>query len=401
MTHERPRGLRLLGLFLPVLGGGNLFLFLEPEPALVVLGALIGGVALDWSVARPSEASGGASAFVPLSIFVGIWLLSFTFRSTGPRAATETEALLMATLLFMVFRRRPLATPELRTLVATLTVGTLITVAYGQYQYWVAFPRIAPIMRAAGAEPILSVNANFYNANCYAPFLAAIAILVVPMLFDRDTGARGLAAVGLAGIFVTLMLTGSRATIALLAATGALVPALRSVARRRPSALAWAMVVGIVVFAAAFAQSSELVQVGLLGRLQIWHAATRMIADHWMIGVGLGGFAEQFYRYRLGEYYTRYPHNLGLEVFAELGIIAAASLCVFLVFAGRDAATASRPWSITSLRTATALAALLLVVHAFLDIDWQAPANPILLFLLLAVAGAGDPETVRPKRSPA
>jgi len=42
----------------------------------------------------------------------------------------------------------------------------------------------------------------------------------------------------------------------------------------------------------------------------------RMIREHWLFGVGLGRFWDYFEQYRINTYYTRYPHNFLLEVFA-------------------------------------------------------------------------------------
>ena len=381
------RGLPLLGLFLPVLGGGNVFDLLEPEPALAMLFSVVAGVALLWTIGRSREDSASHVASAALFVLGVVWVLNLELRESGPRAAIDTQAFLAASLLFVVFRTRPLETAELTTLVATLTVGTLLTVAYGQYQYWVAFPQIEPIIRAAGHTPILSVNANFYNANCYAPFLAAIAILIVPLLFRTTLWTRALAVVALPPILATLVLTGSRATMALLFTAGALVLARRSGIRVRASA-AWAVGAAVLVAVATIARLSELVQVGILGRWRIWRASLRMIADHWALGVGLGGFGAVFSRYRLDDYYTRYPHNLGLQVFAELGVVAALALFTFLALAGYEASKSLRSEG-SDLHAAAALASLLLIAHALVDIDWQAPANPMLLFMLLAVAASG------------
>ena len=51
------------------------------------------------------------------------------------------------------------------------------------------YPRVAPLIREIyGQDAIVSINANFYNANCYAPFLAATLLVIAGAAFaERDT----------------------------------------------------------------------------------------------------------------------------------------------------------------------------------------------------------------------
>jgi O-antigen ligase len=116
-----------------------------------------------------------------------------------------------------------------------------------------------------------------------------------------------------------------------------------------------------------------------------------MIRDHWFFGIGLGRFWDYFERYEVTNYYTRYPHNFLLEIFAELGIVGGCALIGFLIASVsrplraslRLFATGERDRAVTSMVPLVACA--LLLVHALVDIDWHAPANPILLFLILAL----------------
>ena len=112
---------------------------------------------------------------------------------------------------------------------------------------------------------------------------------------------------------------------------------------------------------------------------------------HWSTGVGLGCFWDYYPRYQVNDYYTRYPHSFLLEIFAELGVGGLLAIVAFLVAAFAeplsnlaDAARADLPRS--PVGVAIILASGLLVVHALVDIDWHAPANPILLSCLLGLA---------------
>lgn len=393
ISIDPTRALALLAFFLPILAGGNLFLFLPATPALLVYATLAAGAS--WVLAtapRRREAPLGvglAFALAALALLV-IHASNLALRSAGPRAGITALALAIGTLIFYVLRRHPLRAAEARATIAALAAGTLVSAVYGQYQYWYAFPRIAPIMRANGLEPILSVNANFYSANTFAPFLASVSILLAALLFEISLPRARLAAgLALTAVVGTLTLTGSRATIGLLLVLGW--PALRARTNHPLHAPKAAWLVGATVAAVGVATAwlSELVQVGLLGRLRIWQAALDMIADHWILGVGPGRFAEHFRDYQLDEYFTRYPHNIWLEVFAELGILGAAALTALLLLGGGAALHCLRRGG-DRIHVAASSAILLLIAHALVDIDWQAPANSILLFLLVGIVVAGD-----------
>ena len=124
-----------------------------------------------------------------------------------------------------------------------------------------------------------------------------------------------------------------------------------------------------------------------------------MIHDHWAVGVGLGRFADWFPSYQVTPYYTRYAHSFVLEIFAELGIVGGLALVGFLVASFTAAITRLRkPMKSSGDQTfllAATSAAVFLVMHAAVDIDWHAPANVVFLFILLGLMranqlGAGD-----------
>src|SRR4030095_3597032 len=82
------------------------------------------------------------------------WLGELTLRASGPRAFFEGQGLFVGVLLFAGVARYPLRQAESVALVHGLLVGALVTVAYSQYQYWVVFPRLMPILTAARAPAI-------------------------------------------------------------------------------------------------------------------------------------------------------------------------------------------------------------------------------------------------------
>ena len=380
---------------LPLLTGGNTLFLLQPEEAFrafVPIGLLAAATFLRSPQTNPRPLPPIASA--SLALFVVWWAVSVWWRTTGPRAGLEAQAIALAGVVHLALLRRPLSPTALRAFAVGLLIGTSATALYAQYQFWVIFPRIAPLLAREGRSLFTSVNANFYSGNCYAPFLAAVAITACGM-FRRTLHPATRAAIAVAVVLLgaTLLLTEARSVLALLVVIGSVVALSRREAElRRPFLLAAGAAFVLIGGVAIGVDLSELWNIGMSGRIAIWQGAAAMIADRWEIGVGPGMFAEAFPRYAVTSYYTRYPHNLMLEVLAEMGVIAGGALLVFLVTSTAAGSRALRADALAdgggALRAAFAGAALLLIAHAMVDIDWHAPANPIVLLTLLALAQA-------------
>lgn len=379
-----------LGLLLPLLAGGNVLFLLEPAPALGYFAAVVLAFALlRFRLGEPTRLRPHSIALAALFLFVAWWCGQTLLRPSGPRALIDSGALACAALLFAVLSFRPFSRAELARFVAGLAAGASVTTLYGQYQYWIMYPRVRPLFREIyGRAPIVSINANFYNANCYAPFLAATLLLVMVVAVERGDARHRWALLTVPPLVVTLFLTESRATVVLLAAAGLALIVFgtrRFPGRRLVFAGLAAAGVAAAWIGSLWIAPGELWQYAFLGRLAIWQAAGGMIADHWVLGVGVGRFAELFPAYQVTDYYTRYPHNLLLEVFAETGVVGLLALLAFLAAGFRAALPALRMRRVT-VGAGAFVAAALLVFHAMLDIDWRAPANPILLTILLASA---------------
>jgi len=390
-----------LGFLLPLLGGGNVLFTLEPTEALPFWLVAVFGTVLILrrnSTRPPSEVADWTTAM--LLVFLVWWTVAILVRHSGPRVPMETEALLSGVLLYVGLSTCSIPVGAVEKLVVGMLIGTIGTAIYGQYQYWVAFPTVVPLFRSWGLEVQPLVNANFYNANAYAAFLGALVLLASGLVRDRKlTLLRRTAPWTIPLLVLTMILSRSRSAIVLLGVV-VLVRELwarenvrrTSVRGGRAVAVVGAMIAILAVLLAK-ADLAELWAVGWQGRVAIWQASLRMIHDHWAIGVGLGRFADRFASYQLTHYYTRYAHSFILEIFAELGIVGGFALAGFLVVSFTGAVlrlrkpTKDRGERIFLL--AATSAAVFAVTHAAVDIDWHAPANVVLLFMLLGMMRAG------------
>jgi O-antigen ligase len=319
------------------LAARNYFVFLDPSTALACFSlAAIAFVGSFWSRELSTLASVQRMESRLLIVFLVWWLGDFVARPVGPHTFMDTEGLFCGALLYAFLSRRNLGAGPLRMLSAGLVAGAAVTTIYAHYQYWIAIPRLQLWMPAHGLPgAFVAGDANFYSPNCYAPFLASVILLSGGLLCNPLTPLRRLPMFGLLLVrSVGLLLTMSRSTMGLLAifSFGLILSVHRNWTRYMPLLVGMMpiIVIALACVVVLMVNLAELWSVGIEGRISIWRASLAMIREHWIFGVGLGRFGEFFPSYRLTDYYTRYPHNLLLEVFAETGIVGVASLVAFI-----------------------------------------------------------------------
>ncbi|MGO9900805.1 MAG: O-antigen ligase family protein [Solirubrobacteraceae bacterium] len=118
-------------------------------------------------------------------------------------------------------------------------------------------------------------------------------------------------------------------------------------------------------------------------RYAYWRVALRAFEDEPLRGVGAGGWAVWWLRYRTVNEAAQDAHSLPLQTAAELGLVGLALLLSFLggVACGARAAFRSAP-----ARSAGIIAGFVVyVAHSPLDWDWQMPAVTL---AALVLAGA-------------
>lgn len=94
-----------------------------------------------------------------------------------------------------------------------------------------------------------------------------------------------------------------------------------------------------------WAHESELEGLTSFGIRRVWYLNTvEVIGEHWLVGVGTGGFPEAYREHIAGKYpaddwrslATTDPHNQYLGIFAQQGIGGLAVFLAWLVAVGRD-----------------------------------------------------------------
>ncbi len=152
--------------------------------------------------------------------------------------------------------------------------------------------------------------------------------------------------------------------------------------------LALAIVVGSKE-AAGRPLSGGVTRLGTLqsNRYDYWGVAFRAFATEPVRGVGAGGWAVWWLRYRHIDDFAQDAHSLPLQTLAELGLIGIALLSVFFVGVGLAARDAYR--RAPSLAAGPVAGLVTYAAHAPLDWDWQMPAVTLVAIVLAGALLAG------------
>jgi len=269
---------------------------------------------------------------------------------------------------------------------------------------------------AAATAPLgLGLYISFSRGALFAAGAGVVALLVLAQRREQlrsalvAIDATVLSAAGCARLHGVTNLSGDLATrerqgaiaLALVAAIGALAAAVqwwladdaRGGALRLPRRAPW---LALAVICAGFALAVALGAkersgaplssgAGRLATLQsdrydYWRVALRAFAHEPLIGVGAGGWAVWWLRYRPYDDNAQDAHSLELQTLAELGLIGAALLLAFLAAVGVAARAAHR---IDAAAAAGPIAAFVVwLAHSPLDWDWQMPAVTLVGLLL-------------------
>ncbi|MFH1708918.1 MAG: O-antigen ligase family protein [Planctomycetota bacterium] len=235
-----------------------------------------------------------------------------------------------------------------RSLAAALIAGGLALAVFGLDQHFFQFDRLvdqveadperylaglAAAHRAAYLARLHSreVFATFAHPNSYGALMAVLAagagVIAVAAWRSRAGWLRVLAPVlaalaGAAGLAVSR----SKGAAAALAAAGLYLLVCHT---RLSGRLKAAAVAGAVAAVAAAVLCTSVLDASIAVRKGYWQAAWAMIADHPWRGVGPGNFGHYYPQYKtIAATEVRYPHNIYLQHWSEMGLMAAAAFAV-------------------------------------------------------------------------
>ena len=116
----------------------------------------------------------------------------------------------------------------------------------------------------------------------------------------------------------------------------------------------------------------------------LWGVGLDAFADHPLTGVGTSSFAVEWLRERDEVDKALDAHSLYVETLAELGIVGALLLALFLGASAAGGVAAARARPDDPVVAAAAAGAVAFFVHAGFDWDWESPALAITALVLVA-----------------
>jgi O-antigen ligase len=116
----------------------------------------------------------------------------------------------------------------------------------------------------------------------------------------------------------------------------------------------------------------------------LWSVGLDAFAEHPVTGVGTSSFAVEWLRERDEVDRALDAHSLYVETLAELGVVGALLLALFLGAVAVGGVRAARAAPDDPVVAAAAAAAVAFFVHAGFDWDWESPALAITALVLVA-----------------
>lgn len=335
-------------------------------------------------------------AYFPLKVSWMLLLLVFTLTLVSWKSPflTVEKILLFASYATAFFIGANLFEFRER-LEKTLLFSALLLSLYGLWQFLVGFNLIAEFVKKEGIlAPALQsrIFSIFTSPSTFAGFL----ILVIPLGFYYSFQPRlNIYFLLTSLLLTTLFLTFSRGGVLSLIFSTLILFALLKNSKE------WGKVLGIIAFSLLLAGAiyylssnfnflvspqkplesavrEEAVVESAQGRFEFWEGGIRIFSSYPLLGSGLGTFSQVYNQFQLGRWYSRFAHNIYLEIASEsgvLGLTAFLSLILGVIFLVKN--DKKKPFFLAALSG--------FLLHNFLDYDLNLSVVGIAFFLLVGL----------------
>jgi putative inorganic carbon (hco3(-)) transporter len=249
-----------------------------------------------------------------------------------------------------------------------------------------------PVLAPQLAPPV----AIYTAANAIALYLVPLIALVAAMLLhEKDRSFRVVWGIFVAIATLSVLLTFSRGGWAALAVVA--IGLILSLRRRRLwlGGLASGALLFLLVPGVAQRLQADLTfgpNQTLDGRIPLWEASLRMLAQRTIFGAGISGFADRM-RTDAGDYpnILTFPHNIALNFWSETGLLGVvaftAIVVVVVVVSWRGWRSGTADWRPVHMGVLLAMAAILM--HGLVDVPYFKNDLAFEFWLLVGLTFAG------------
>lgn len=255
------------------------------------------------------------------------------------------------------------------------------------------------------------MQGTFTNPNPFGIYTAIVFLLGWGYYLRSPNRALGITSMVL---LVTLILTGSRGSfVSTFIALPFLFMNLRG-KELKASIIKTILVILIAIiltqglmFAAPYIQEnlglditlSKSLRIGslpssIIGRLEFWKVAGRLILRKPISGYGLGTYFSAYYiEYAGNQWYSRFVHNHYLQMAVELGLLGLGLLCAFLISSGLKAKKRFTKGTVEAFFPGALAGVVAFLLHIGIDFSWNFPGVTVLFFALLGAITGGHQDT--------
>ena len=364
---------------IPIQAGGATSNLLVPLYLVVAAGTLA-FIASDLRAPADAGASNGAApeprpGWIErlLALYIVLYGVQSVYSPDFEKALQQMVFFYVPFALLFCLLRRLHWTPRLVRVCMYVVVGlALVFAAVGFVEYATKTIFLNPKLIAANdVHTYFTVNSVFFDPDIFGRFLALVMIgLAVPLLFGRNAREQIEATVVLAILWVALVLTLSRSSLAALLVGLGTLAALRWKASRM--LLAGAIVIAIGAAAVLVSPKTFGLNQGInnasSGRANLVSGGVDLFADRPVWGYGSGSFAREYAAHHHNVSLTQSAsHTIAITIAAEQGVIGEIVYVALVVAA---AATLLRGARTDPARAGVAAAFLALVFHTLLYADF-------------------------------
>ncbi len=402
----------LLLFFIPLLGGGNYLLNIYPLLGTTIIAELS---LLSMLACFMEKSRRGAFKFIRgepekfVILFFTISAFSILYSINRWESALRIMPLLSGSLIFFI-SREVLLTDQEKVILNVVLLSAIFVSLIGIYQVLLGFANIVKKAQEIGISGDLLILARsqtrafstFIHPNTMAGYLCIVIPFCMYMIVEEKNPIMRIIYSGVYAVLITsLLFTYSRGgwiTCVIGFLLFLYVMLWEKIPFKKVIPIFIAIIIAFLLFFSLRSYSTDIVNrdlpsiserisklgfssMSVQGRLILWKGALNIISDNPFLGTGIGTFMHAYPHYQERVFYSRYAHNIFLEIASETGLLGVASFVLLFIPCLKIKPRREK----RLLYIFGIISMLLFLLHNTMDFDWESPCIVATFFLLLSI----------------